>query len=144
MKKGFTLVELLVVIAVIGILSLIIFASLGGAKAKARDSRRQTDILQIELALEANYLDVQKYPQYTPIEWETAKIPRDTGRYLDSVPKDPLGNSYAWLDNSPTSILGFNDQHYCFYATLEEGGFFAASEKGSKKLGTAPVSYPCW
>ncbi len=146
MRKGFTLIELLVVIAIIGILSTTVLVSLGGARSKAKDAKRQSDIAQIHLAMELDYSDDEKYSQYTPApaEWQTAKIPKDIGKYLDAVPKDPSGVSYAWLDNSPTATTGFNSQHYCVLASLETGGFFAGSEQGTKKLDVAPSVYPCW
>lgn len=50
-NKGFTLIELLVVISIISLLSSIVFASLNGARAKARDVRRMQDLRQIQLAL---------------------------------------------------------------------------------------------
>jgi prepilin-type N-terminal cleavage/methylation domain-containing protein len=56
MKKAFTLIELLVVIAVIALLSTLSVVALGGARAKARDARRLSDIKQIQTALEM-YLD---------------------------------------------------------------------------------------
>ncbi|MFA6897297.1 MAG: prepilin-type N-terminal cleavage/methylation domain-containing protein [Patescibacteria group bacterium] len=54
-QKGFTLIELLVVISIIGVLSTIAMTSLNGAKAKARDARRKTDMNQISLAMEQYY-----------------------------------------------------------------------------------------
>ncbi len=144
MKKGFTLIELLVVIAIIGILSTTVLVSLGGARSKAKDAKRQLDLVQIHLAMELDYSDDEKYSQYTPVEWQTAKIPKDTGKYFDAVPKDPSGVSYSWLDNSSTATTGFNSQHYCVLASLETGGFFAGSERGTKKLDVAPGAYPCW
>ncbi len=60
--KGFTLIELLVVIAIIGILASIVLASLNGARSKARDTRRQSDIITIAKALELYNLDKNVYP----------------------------------------------------------------------------------
>ncbi len=49
-QRGFTLVELLVVIAVIGILVSIVFLGLSEARAKSRDKARVSDLKQLELA----------------------------------------------------------------------------------------------
>lgn len=49
-NRGFTLVEMMVTIGIIGLLSAIIFAAVGGAREDARDGKRQADIKQLELA----------------------------------------------------------------------------------------------
>lgn len=50
-RRGFTLIELLVVIAIIGVLSTIIIASLNGARVKARDTNRKSDLHQLTNAI---------------------------------------------------------------------------------------------
>jgi len=62
MKRGFTLIELLVVIAIIGLLASIILASLSGARAKARDARRASDLHDFQEALELYVSDRGHYP----------------------------------------------------------------------------------
>jgi len=52
MKKGFTLIELMVVISIIGVLSTIVVSTTSAARAKARDSKRISEIKQIQLGLE--------------------------------------------------------------------------------------------
>ena len=145
-SNGFTLIELLVVIAIIGILSSTILVSLGGARQKAKDARRQADLSQVALAMELDYSDDEKYSQYTLAEWEAAgsKIPKDTGRYWDPAPRDPAGQAYVWINNSIGATTGCGDQQYCVYGDLEEAGYFAASPKGAKKLDVAPTQCPCW
>ncbi len=60
-QKGFTLIEMLVVIAIVGLLSSVVVVGLGGAREKARDARRIADIRQIQNALEVEYLNATGY-----------------------------------------------------------------------------------
>jgi len=60
--RGFTLLELLVVIAIISLLSSAVLASLSGARASARDTRRKQDMRQIERALQAYFNDHNEFP----------------------------------------------------------------------------------
>jgi len=127
--RGFTLIELLVVIAIIGILATIVLVSLSGAREKARDAQRQSDIRQISLAMEMYYDDGQAYAT-------SATMITAIGSYLPSVPTDPLNsgsNVYSWVDNSA------DGQRYCVYALLEGGGYFTASKNGTLSTSTAPT-----
>ena len=84
-SKGFTLIELRVVIAIIGILASIITGSLASARARGRDAKRVADIKNIELALKLYYADNLKYPNLLTV--------LVTNNYLSQIPKDPLSPS---------------------------------------------------
>ncbi len=61
-QKGFTMIELLVVISIIGLLASIVLVSFPGAMKSARDARRKSDISQIKTALEVYYEVHGVYP----------------------------------------------------------------------------------
>lgn len=78
MKKGFTLVELIIVIMIIAILSVIGMAFYGNTQRNARDSKRKADIDAISKALEANYNSAStQYPTLAPSMFRSGEIPKD-------------------------------------------------------------------
>ncbi len=89
MKKpqGFTLVELLVVIVIIGILATGAVSMFTGAQQKARDSVRVTDISAIKLAVEQFYGDQAEYPNAG--DGAGALDGLTDNNYIDKLPKDP-------------------------------------------------------
>ncbi len=60
--KGFTLIELMVVISIIGVLSSVVLVAVNNVKNKARDSKRLSDVKSIQLALEMYYDKYGNYP----------------------------------------------------------------------------------
>lgn len=65
MKKshaGFTLVEILIVVAVVGILSAVLYANFSDAREKARDAKRKTDLKTLQAAIELYKNDHGRYP----------------------------------------------------------------------------------
>jgi prepilin-type N-terminal cleavage/methylation domain-containing protein len=61
-NQGFTIVELLIVIVVIGILALLVITTYSGIQAKARNAKRQSDIAALQTQLEAFYSQNGYYP----------------------------------------------------------------------------------
>lgn len=70
-NSGFTIVELLIVIVVIGILALLVITTYSGIQAKARNSKRQTDIASIQTQLEAFFSQNGYYPSRTDMNSTT-------------------------------------------------------------------------
>jgi len=62
-REGFTIIELLIVIAIIAILAGLVLNNFQGAQAKARDTQRVTDINNVHSKLEEFYNDNNAYPQ---------------------------------------------------------------------------------
>lgn len=90
---GFTLVELMVVIAIIGILATLIMVTLDNTKTTARNTRRLADIKELQLALKLFYNDNGFYP--TAIT-AGSSISRNGVNYLLRVPENPK----PWNDGS--------------------------------------------
>ena len=67
-QKGFTIVELLIVIIIIGILATLVLVTYSGVQAKARDSKRQTDINSIDSHLEAFFAQYGFYPTLADLD----------------------------------------------------------------------------
>jgi prepilin-type N-terminal cleavage/methylation domain-containing protein len=67
-NQGFTIVELLIVIVVIGILALLVITTYSGIQAKARNSKRQTDVQSLQTQLEAFFSQNGYYPNLTDMK----------------------------------------------------------------------------
>src|SRR6056297_2108522 len=85
-NQGFTLIELLVVIAIIGLLATMSVIALGGAREKARDSRRLSDIKQMQTALEMYYSASSSYPSSVSAG---GTIETSNNTYMANVPSNP-------------------------------------------------------
>ena len=103
-RQGFTFIEMLVVVTIIGVLAAVGVANFKVANQKARDGRRQGDLQQIRAALELYRTDQNAYP--TTGEF-TAPLEAGGTTYMEQIPDDPLeANSYVYVSNGTTYTLG--------------------------------------
>ncbi len=92
--KGFTLVELLIVIAIIGVLSALLMANFVGVRQRARDAQRKSDLRQVQSALELYRSDLGLYPTTQNGPDCDAALSSGTTTYMTKVPCDPTNTSF--------------------------------------------------
>lgn len=100
--RGFTLIELMLVLVILATLSAIVLPRLTGRSKEAKITAARTQIAQIEVALDAFEIDLGRYPTtseglHALTEKPTTDSEGWTQPYLRrDVPKDPWGNEYQY------------------------------------------------
>lgn len=104
--RGFTLLEVMVVVVILGILAVLVAPKIIGRPDEARVVAAKQDIASLMQALKLYRLDNQRYPtteqglQALVSKPATAPVPLNwkNGGYIERPPKDPWGNSYQYLN----------------------------------------------
>lgn len=103
-QNGFTLIELMVVLLIIGVLAALIVPNVLGRADDARVTAAKTDVNNLMQALKLYKLDNQRYPsaeqglQALLTKPTTAPVPPNWKSYLDLLPNDPWGKPYVYLN----------------------------------------------
>ena len=104
LSAGFTLIELMVVLVIIGVLAALIVPNVLDRADDARSTAAKTDVNNLMQALKLYRLDNQRYPtaeQGLPAllaKPTTGPIPSNWKSYLDKLPNDPWGRPYQYLN----------------------------------------------
>lgn len=153
LKKGFTLVELLVVLAILSVLVTVTLAAFRSSQTRGRDAQRKSDLKQISNSLELFYSDYGKYPSDTgnvlnacsfdpaagtgnACSWGTGEFTDVRTVYIKTVPKDPTGSAHYFYRIVP----GSSNQKFQLFAYLENTQDPQCLPGGCT---TPPVSYSC-
>jgi general secretion pathway protein G len=102
-RAGFTLVEVMVVVVILGILAALIVPRVVGRTDEARAAAARQDIAAILQAMKLYRLDNGRYPsneqglQALAEKPQSQPVPANWKQYLDKLPKDPWGKTYLYL-----------------------------------------------
>lgn len=131
-RKGFTLMELLIVIGIIGLLAVFLVPNLLGAKDRAKEAAVKGVMHSIQLALEAYEMENLTYPLDNNLPLESlSKNYLMPGGYVASVPKNPFtGAEYKDSDSAGKVIYDFNQLNNRYTLT----GFNRAGTKKIQEL----------
>ncbi|MGL4826888.1 MAG: type II secretion system major pseudopilin GspG [Vibrionaceae bacterium] len=134
-QKGFTLLEIMIVIVILGILGSMVVPNLLGNVDKADQQKAVSDISSIEQALDMYKLDNKRYPSTD--QGLQALISKPTGEpeprayrengYIKRLPIDPWGNEYQYLSPGENGVIDI----FTLGADNQEGGEGANKDIGN-------------
>lgn len=137
-QSGFTILELVAVIVVIGILLVLIIVTHSGVQRSERDTERQRDVKALHIELEAYYALNNRYPTLSDVNdsnWRNtnmkgldADVLQDPANFSAKLTDKPDKNVYAYKVTSAKGTACDDKKtpctQYSLTATLEAGGTF--------------------
>ncbi len=134
LQKGFTLIELIVVVSIIGILAGIAMVNLKNMTRKARETALKDNLFTMRKAIDNFYADKQHYP---------ASLEELRPNYLHAIPKDPITLQVDWEEvrEDPLSLEGGDIPAETDPQALSEPGVMDVKSKASgSTLDNVPYS----
>ena len=123
-EKGFTLIEMLLVVAIIGFLVAILLPSVGGFGADAKAKAVKADLRQLKSAVEIYYIAFGEYPLTDDWGNENNDLVKATGsgynRLIDQFPQDPYMKSAVGIDESYNYMV--SGDYYIITSDLNAAG----------------------
>jgi len=119
-QEGFTLIEIMVVILILGLLATLVVQSLRGATDKAKRTKAMADIAELKTALDRYYIDMGSYPTSdqglaalvnpggqggTQVSSSGGSAGGSDDSYIQRIPNDPWGNPYVYASDGTSYTL---------------------------------------
>lgn len=159
-QKGFTLIEILIVVAIFGLLGTLSSIAVGSARSKMRDVKRVSDVRILQSALEDHFKETSRYPEGSVVRLGdpasssclstngfTASCQGATQTFLPSVPAEferglsgavkcgnppQTGYCYTAVQNGSSYRVGFEIEHTIAEAGIVKGANCLIPEVGIK------------
>lgn len=134
MKKAFTLIELLIVIAIIGVIVSISFVSFSNVRQKARDTQRIADIKLLQKSLEDYYRNEGSYPDsLTP--GQSLVGSSSHAIYIATIPQNPAPRNDGNCPNSEYTYAKDGNSYSIDFCISETTNQMSAGSKCAKPQG---------
>ncbi len=138
MQRGFTTIELVLVLVIIGILLALVITTRAGVQQNERNTERQRDIKELRNGLESYFAQANQYPTLKDVnssQWRSSNLKaieaavfRDPSSIEDTLLDKPARKAYAYTVTSasgaPCGTAKDPCTQYTLTATLEGGGTF--------------------
>lgn len=136
-EKGFTLIEILIVVAIIALLSTIVLVGVGTFRSRGRDARRISDLSQVQNGLELYYTKNGTYPDASAWDKLQAALTGSAGLGIVNVPNDPTtGWNYGYCTDATKT-------KYVLGAYLEDTTNPALKQNTNELSAASPTGIGC-